>query len=36
MDLVEKILNRLNIFKPQRKFLLTLFTTFLVARGKLN
>ncbi|MBT5830989.1 MAG: hypothetical protein HOH77_12450, partial [Candidatus Latescibacteria bacterium] len=36
MELAEKILNRLNISKPQRKFFLTLFTTILVARGKIN
>lgn len=36
MELAEKILNRLNISKPQRKFLLTLLTTILVARGRIN
>ena len=36
MKLGVKILNRLNISKPQRKFLITLFTTILVARGKIN
>ncbi len=34
MDLAEKILNGLHIPKPQRNFLLTLFTTLLVVRGK--
>jgi len=36
MDLAEKILNRFNISKPQRKFLLTLFAAILTARGKIN
>lgn len=36
MDLAEKILNRFDISKPQRKFLLILFTTILVTRGKIN
>ena len=36
MELAEKILNRLNISKPQKKFLITLFTTILIARGKIN
>ncbi len=36
MDLAKKILNELSIFKPQRKFLLTLFTTLLTVRGKVN
>ncbi len=36
MDLAKKILNGLSISKPQRKFLLTLFTTILVVRGKIN
>ena len=36
MELAEKILNRLDIFKPQKKFLITLFTTILIARGKIN
>ncbi len=36
MELTEKILNGFKISKPQRKFLLTLFTTILVARGKIN
>lgn len=36
MDLAEKILNGLPISKPQRNFLLTLFTTLLVVRGKAN
>ena len=45
MELAENILNRFNISKPQRKFLLILFTTILtcpcvarrqVARGKIN
>lgn len=36
MDLAEKILNRLSISKPQRKFLLTLFTAILIVRGKAN
>ena len=36
MAIAEKILNRLNISKPQKKFLMTLFTTILIARGKIN
>jgi hypothetical protein len=36
MDLVEKILNEWVITKPQRKFLLNLFTTILALRGKVN
>ena len=36
MELAGKILNRLNISKPQKKFLITLFTTILIARGKIN
>ena len=36
MDLAEKILNGLAITKPQRKFLLTLFTTILTLRGKVT
>ena len=36
MDLAEKILNGLSISKPQRRFLLTLFTTILAVRGKIN
>jgi hypothetical protein len=36
MELALKILNRLNISKPQKKFLITLFTTILVVRGKTN
>ena len=36
MDLAEKILHGLNITQPQRKFLLILFTTILVVRGKVN
>ena len=37
MEIVERILARCNgISKPQRKFLLTLFTTILIARGKIN
>jgi len=34
MELAAKILKRLNITTPQRKFLLTLLTTLLVVRGK--
>tara|TARA_B100000745_G_C20128041_1_gene386453 strand:- start:1251 stop:1427 length:177 start_codon:yes stop_codon:yes gene_type:complete len=33
MDLAKKILNELAIPKPQRKFLLTLFTTILTLRN---
>ena len=36
MDLAEKILNEWAITKPQRKFLLILFTTILALRGKVN
>ena len=36
MELAKKILNRITISKPQKKFLLTLFTTILVTRGKIN
>ena len=36
MELAEKILNGLRICKPKRKFLLILFTTILVVRGKAN
>ena len=36
MELAEKILNRINISKPQKKFLITLFTTIRIARGKIN
>ena len=36
MELAEKILNRLNISKPQKKFLIILFSTILIARGKIN
>jgi len=36
MDLAEKILKGWSITKPQRKFLLTLFTTILALRGKVN
>ncbi len=36
MAIAEKILNRLNISKPQKKFLIPLFTTILIARGKIN
>lgn len=36
MELAEKVLNRLGISKPQRKFLVILFTTILVVRGKVN
>ena len=36
MELAENILNRFNISKPQKKFLLILFTTILIARGKIN
>lgn len=36
MELAEKVLNRLFISKPQRKFLVMLFTTILVVRGKVN
>ena len=36
MELAEKILNRFKIFKPQRKFLITLFRAILTSRGKIN
>jgi len=36
MELAEKILQGLSISKPQRKFLLILFTTILGVRGKVN
>ncbi len=36
MELAKKILNRITISKPQKKFLLTLFTTMLVPRGKIK
>jgi hypothetical protein len=36
MEVALNILNRINISKPQRKFLITLFTTILVVRGKCN
>ena len=36
MDLVKKTLNDWAITKPQRKFLLNLFTTILALRGKVN
>ena len=36
MDLAEKILNRFKISKPQRKFLITLFSAILTAHGKIN
>lgn len=36
MELTIKILNRLNISKPQKKFFIVLFTTILAARGKIN
>jgi hypothetical protein len=36
MELAEKVLNRLCISKPQRKFLVMLFTTILAVRGKVN
>ena len=36
MAIAKKILNRLNISKPQKKFFITLFTTILIARGKIN
>ena len=36
MAIAEKILNRLNISKPQKKFFITLLTTILIARGKIN
>ena len=36
MELAEKILNRLDMAKPQRDFLLTLYPTILAVRGKVN
>ena len=36
MDLAEKILNGWTITKPQRQFLLNLFTTILALRGKVT
>ena len=36
MELAEKVLNGLRICKPRRRFLLILFTTILVVRGKVN
>ena len=36
MELAEKILNRFKISKPQRKFLITLFSAILTSRGKIN
>jgi hypothetical protein len=36
MDLAEKILHRLPLSKPQRRFLATLFTTILTVRGKVT
>ena len=36
MAIAKKILNRLNISKPQKKFFITLLTTILIARGKIN
>ena len=36
MDLAENILNGWTITKPQRTFLLTLFTTILALRGKVT
>ena len=36
MNLAEKILNRFKISKPQSKFLITLFSAILAARGKIN
>ena len=36
MELAEKILNGLDIPKPQRDFLLTLYPTILTVRGKVN
>ena len=36
MDLAKKILQGLSISNPQRKFMLILFTTILVVRGKVN
>lgn len=36
MELAAKILNDFNICKPQKKFLLTLFTAILTAHGKIN
>lgn len=36
MELTEKILKNFKISKPQKKFLITLFTAILTARGKIN
>ena len=36
MEVAAKILNRFQMSKPQRKFLVTLFTAILTARGKIN
>ena len=36
MELAEKILKNFAISKPQRKFLIALFTAVLTARGKIN
>ncbi len=36
MELAEKILKRFKIFKPQRKFSITLFSAILTSRGKIN
>ena len=36
MDLAEKVLNAWIMTKPQRKFLLPLFTTILALRGKVT
>ena len=36
MELAAKILNGLKICKPQKKFLLSLFTAILTAHGKIN
>ena len=36
MEAAEKILNHFKISKPQRKFLVTLFTAILTVRGKIN
>ena len=36
MELTEKILKNFTISKPQRKFLIALFTAVLTARGKIN
>ena len=36
MELTEKILKSFKISKPQRKFLVAVFTAILTARGKIN